>query len=125
MSTGGSLRTLLRRKGPRRACMYDTCCCAPSDLRWIAELEHSFAALVVYSLVLTSEDEIDEFFTDQMDRWPNDGQVLYHNMSVRLFFEGFVHAALEATQMCNESETYVRSATWTLPSDWRRRLAMC
>lgn len=67
------------------------------DLEWLAKLSQTnFVAFVAYSYIYSDEDSLQEYFEAQFNvKFDFTQDAIYHNLAVRLYFEGHFEGALE------------------------------
>jgi tetratricopeptide (TPR) repeat protein len=83
-----------------------------SDVDWLMQIkERRLMAMMIYSLTLKDAEEIGTFFFDLLDDHHQERSVIYHNLIVRLYFEGFFEEALDHVEM----------AKMLNPNQWRTK----
>jgi len=81
------------------------------DLYWLRALsESNFEAFLIYSYTYTDEGSLEEYFFDSIDDWPlSEGGAIYHNLAVRLYFEGFFDAALKNLEFFSKGSSVIET----------------
>jgi len=83
------------------------------DLEWLAKVSQTnFEAFIAYSYVYSDEDSLEDYFVTQLDdRFSKKRDEIYHNLAVRLYFEGHFEGALENLGLVrngnNQTETQI------------------
>ncbi|MCE5319076.1 MAG: F-box protein [Parachlamydia sp.] len=84
------------------------------DLNWVQICSRTcIQAVLIYSLALDSEAELDEYYMDMLDYHPKMAGLIYHNLATRLCFEGCYDAALKIIQLA-EQESFNEPEMWAV-----------
>ncbi len=81
------------------------------DLEWLARLSRTnYEAFIVYSYVYSDVGSLIDYFTNQMhDRFNNERDEIYHNLAVRLYFEGHFESALNYLEFFQKGNDHTES----------------
>lgn len=74
---------------------------------WLFEYsKKEFNAVVIYSLLLKSVLEIENYYLDMLNVYPNEKDFfIYHNLATRLFFQGHANEALDYIEIALENDS--------------------
>ncbi|MBP7075246.1 MAG: hypothetical protein KBA81_07680 [Rhabdochlamydiaceae bacterium] len=71
------------------------------DLEWLAKVSQTnFVAFIAYSYIYSDEDSLENYFEAQFNvKFDRSKDAIYHNLAVRLYFEGHFEGALENLEL--------------------------